>query len=54
LSDFNETGMFVTDFRNTLKYQTSWNPSSESGVFPCGQTEGQTDRQTGTHDETTV
>jgi hypothetical protein len=46
LSDFNETAMFLTDFRNILKYKTSRNPSNESLVFPCGETGRQTDRQT--------
>jgi hypothetical protein len=46
LSDFNETWIISTDFRNIVKYQISWNPSSGSRVVPCGQTDGRTDGRT--------
>jgi hypothetical protein len=43
--DFNETCIFSTDLRKTLKYQIE-NPSSGSRVVPCGRTDRQTDRKT--------
>jgi len=39
LSDFNETGIFLTDFHKTLKFTE--NPSSGSRVVPCGQMDRQ-------------
>jgi hypothetical protein len=46
LSDFNEVRVFSTDFQKTYKCQMSLNPSSGSRFVPCGQKDGQTDRQT--------
>ena len=46
LSDFNETGVFSTDFRkkySNIKFHES--PCSGSRV-PCGRTDGRTDRWT--------
>jgi hypothetical protein len=44
LSDFNQNWIFSTDFQKIL-YQIYENPSSGSGVGPCGRTDRQTDRQ---------
>jgi hypothetical protein len=46
LSDFNETWIFWTDFREILKFQIFKNTCSGSRVVPCGQTERQTDGRT--------
>jgi hypothetical protein len=42
LSDFNETWIFLTDFRKILQYKISRNLSSGSQVIPYGWTAGQT------------
>ena len=39
MSDFNETGIFLTDFRKTKVHD---NPSSGSWAAPCGQTSDMT------------
>ena len=39
----NEILIFPADFRKTLKYKISWNSTQWEAVFPCGQTDGQTD-----------
>jgi len=44
--DFNQKWIFFTDFREIIKYQTSWNSSSGSWVVPCRETDRWTDRQT--------
>jgi hypothetical protein len=43
LSDFNENLIFSTDFRKYSEIKFSENPSGGSRVFPCGQTDRQTD-----------
>ena len=45
LSDFNETGIFSTDFRKILGYKFCENPSSGSRVVPCSRTGRRTDRR---------
>jgi len=49
LSDFNEASILSTDFGKILNIKFHENPSSRSRAFPCGRTDGQTDRHT--HDE---
>jgi hypothetical protein len=39
LSDFNETCIFWTDFERIINIKFHQNPSSESDVVPCGQTD---------------
>ena len=39
LSDFNETRLFLTNFRKILKYQISWKSVQWSRFVPCGQTD---------------
>jgi hypothetical protein len=47
LSGFNETRIFLKDFRKILKYQIYESPSTGSRVVSFGQT----DRQTGRYDD---
>jgi len=47
LSDFNESSIFLADISKkcpNIKFHE--NPSSESRVVPCGQTDGQIRRDT--------
>ena len=46
-SNLNETWIFSTDFRKCSHIKFHQNPSSGSGVVPCGRTDGKTDG----HDE---
>jgi len=39
LSDLNGTRIFLTDFRNILRYKIHENPSSVSLIVPCGRTD---------------
>jgi len=51
VSEFNETCIFLTDFRKVLKYQSSWKVIQWE--LNCSMwTDGQTDRQSAKHDET--
>jgi hypothetical protein len=43
LSDFNETGVFSTNFQKYSNIEFHENPSSGSRVVPCGRTEGYAD-----------
>ena len=42
LPDVSETWIFSADFQKASNMKFHWNPSSESRVVPCGQTDGQT------------
>jgi len=44
LSEFNETFIFLTDFRKILKYKFDENLSSGIRAVPCGRADGQTRR----------
>jgi len=45
LSDFNQNGIFSTDFRKIHIYiKFDKNPSSGSWALPCGRTDGQADK----------
>jgi hypothetical protein len=46
-SDFNETGIFSTDFGKYLNTKFHENPSSGNRVLPCGRRDGQTGKQAG-------
>jgi hypothetical protein len=43
LLDFNENLISSADFQKIIKYNISWNSTQWEAVFPCGQTDGQTD-----------